>query len=109
LMSPNDISADRKACNDANYISRVISAFSSLSTNAKLSSVPTVSTVSKSISYEQLFTDYISVNQPVKGALEIPLKYTSDIISLDCGLKKNYALKKCDEYMVCFKVIALHF
>lgn len=71
--------------------------------------VPTIASLKKPVSYEKMFMDYISVNQPVKSSIESRLKHTAEDIILHCGLTFSDSLNKCPGYQVHFYVRLLLF
>ena len=62
--------------------------------------VPTIASLKKPVSYEKMFMDYISVNQPVKSSIESELKHTAEDIILHCGVTFSDSLHKCPGYQV---------
>lgn len=111
-MDPEYERENKLECSVADYISRISKAHNTLLTTPATVLTPSITIVKKPLSYEKLFSDYISENQPVTSQVEVQMAHTALEIVQKCGDGFTGSLAKCKEYQVtimkgqhCFLII----
>lgn len=95
-----EINNSNHSCKEADYMNRIRSAQSARENIIVSTVTPSILIIKETLSYERLFSDYISVNQPVKGTLPTPSNYNATSISMNCGARTSNSISSCSEYQV---------